>query len=64
MAAEQGSTGRTGRERLNPPGVHTPQANYSLVSRVGNTLYVSGWAGSGARSTSRSSGAPAGSSFC
>jgi enamine deaminase RidA (YjgF/YER057c/UK114 family) len=43
MAAEQqGSTGRPRRERLNPPGVHTPQANYSLVARVGNTLYISG----------------------
>lgn len=30
------------RERLNPPGVHTPQANYSHVARVGNTLYISG----------------------
>jgi enamine deaminase RidA (YjgF/YER057c/UK114 family) len=30
------------RERLNPPGVHTPQANYSLVTRAGNTLYISG----------------------
>jgi enamine deaminase RidA (YjgF/YER057c/UK114 family) len=39
---QQGSTGKPGRERLNPPGVHTPQANYSLVSRVGQTLYISG----------------------
>ena len=30
------------RERLNPPGVHTPQAHYSHVTRVGNTLYISG----------------------
>ena len=30
------------RERLSPPGVHTPQANYSHVARVGNTLYISG----------------------
>ena len=30
------------RERLNPPGVHTPQANYSHVARVGNILYISG----------------------
>jgi 2-iminobutanoate/2-iminopropanoate deaminase len=29
-------------ERVNPPGVHTPQANYSHVTRVGNTLYISG----------------------
>ncbi|MFN8525712.1 MAG: RidA family protein [Chloroflexota bacterium] len=29
-------------QRLNPPGVHTPQANYNHVSRVGNTLYISG----------------------
>jgi len=29
-------------ERINPPGVHTPQANYSHVTRVGDTLYVSG----------------------
>ena len=29
-------------ERLNPPGVHMPQANYSHVTRVGDTLYVSG----------------------
>jgi len=29
-------------ERSNPPGVHTPQANYSHVTRVGNTLYISG----------------------
>lgn len=30
------------RERLNPPGLHTPQANYSHVARVGNVLYLSG----------------------
>ncbi len=30
------------RERLNPPGVHTPGANYSHVTRVGKTLYISG----------------------
>ena len=29
-------------ERVNPPGVHTPQANYSHGTRVGNTLYISG----------------------
>ena len=29
-------------ERTNPPGVHTPQANYSHVTRIGNTLYISG----------------------
>jgi 2-iminobutanoate/2-iminopropanoate deaminase len=29
-------------ERVNPPGVHTPQANYSHATRVGNTLYISG----------------------
>ena len=32
-------------ERINPPGVHTPQANYSHVTRVGNTLYISGQLG-------------------
>ena len=32
----------TDREKLNPPGVHTPQANYNLVARAGNTLYISG----------------------
>ena len=30
------------RERLNPPGVHAPQANYSHVARVGSMLYISG----------------------
>ena len=34
-----------GGERINPPGVHTPQANYSHVTRVGNTLYISGQLG-------------------
>ena len=29
-------------ERINPTGVHTPQANYSHVTRVGDTLYISG----------------------
>lgn len=29
-------------ERINPPGVHTPQANYSHVTRLGNTLYLAG----------------------
>jgi enamine deaminase RidA (YjgF/YER057c/UK114 family) len=29
-------------ERVNPPGVHTPQANYSHATRIGNTLYISG----------------------
>lgn len=33
---------RQGREIVNPPGVHTPQANYSHVARAGNTLYISG----------------------
>ena len=32
-------------ERINPPGVHTPQANYSHVTRVGNALYISGQLG-------------------
>jgi 2-iminobutanoate/2-iminopropanoate deaminase len=32
-------------ERINPPGVHTPQANYSHVTKVGNTLYISGQLG-------------------
>lgn len=26
----------------NPPGVHTPQAHYSHVARVGQTLHISG----------------------
>ncbi len=30
------------RELLNPSGVHPPQAHYSHVGRVGNTLYISG----------------------
>jgi 2-iminobutanoate/2-iminopropanoate deaminase len=30
------------REKLNPPTVHTPQASYSHVARVGNTLYIAG----------------------
>ena len=33
------------RERVNPPGVHAPQASYSHVTRVGNTLYISGQIG-------------------
>jgi enamine deaminase RidA (YjgF/YER057c/UK114 family) len=32
-------------ERINPPGVHTPQANYVHVTRLGNTLYLSGQLG-------------------
>ena len=36
------SLGRQDRERLNPPNVHTPQANYSHVARAGNTLYIAG----------------------
>jgi len=32
-------------ERINPPGVHTPQANYVHVTRLGNTLYISGQLG-------------------
>ncbi len=32
----------TKARRINPPGVHTPQANYSHVARVGDTLYISG----------------------
>ena len=31
-----------GHQRLNPPGLHTPRANYSHVARVGNVLYLSG----------------------
>jgi len=31
--------------RVNPPGVHAPQANYSHVTQVGNTLYISGQLG-------------------
>jgi enamine deaminase RidA (YjgF/YER057c/UK114 family) len=30
------------REWTNPPGVHTPQAQYSHVARIGQTLYISG----------------------
>src|SRR5215470_8791061 len=30
------------RELTNPPGVHPPQAHYSHVARVGQTLYISG----------------------
>ena len=29
-------------EWLNPSGVHVPQAHYSHVGRVGDTLYISG----------------------
>jgi enamine deaminase RidA (YjgF/YER057c/UK114 family) len=32
-------------KRVNPPGVHTPQANYSHVTKVGSTLYISGQLG-------------------
>ena len=38
-------------ERVNPPGVHPPQANYSHVTRVGNTLYISGQLGLGSDGT-------------
>ena len=34
--------GRGGRERVNPPVVHAPGANYSHVGRAGNTLYIAG----------------------
>jgi enamine deaminase RidA (YjgF/YER057c/UK114 family) len=30
------------REWTNPPAVHTPQAHYSHVARVGSTLYIAG----------------------
>lgn len=30
------------RELRNPPDVHAPQAHYSHVARVGQTLYISG----------------------
>src|SRR5437867_2885399 len=33
------------RELRNPPGVHMPQAHYSHVARVGNTLYLAGQLG-------------------
>src|SRR5438105_14687809 len=33
------------REWTNPPGVVSPQAHYSQVARVGNTLYISGQLG-------------------
>jgi enamine deaminase RidA (YjgF/YER057c/UK114 family) len=29
----------------NPPNVYTPQAHYSQVARIGNTLYISGQLG-------------------
>ena len=29
----------------NPPNVYTPQAHYSRVARIGNTLYISGQLG-------------------
>ena len=32
-------------EWTNPPGVYTPQAHYSQVARVGDTLYISGQLG-------------------
>ena len=33
------------REWINPPGVYAPQAHYSQVARIGNTLYISGQLG-------------------
>jgi enamine deaminase RidA (YjgF/YER057c/UK114 family) len=32
-------------EWTNPPGVYSPEAHYSQVARVGNTLYISGQLG-------------------
>ena len=32
-------------EWTNPPNVYTPQAHYSQVARIGNTLYISGQLG-------------------
>ena len=32
-------------EWTNPPGVYSPQAHYSQVGRIGNTLYISGQLG-------------------
>jgi enamine deaminase RidA (YjgF/YER057c/UK114 family) len=32
-------------EWSNPPGVYAPQAHYSQVAKVGNTLYISGQLG-------------------
>ena len=32
-------------EWTNPPGVHSPQAHYAQVARIGNTLYISGQLG-------------------
>jgi 2-iminobutanoate/2-iminopropanoate deaminase len=32
-------------EWTNPPGVYAPQAHYSQVARVGDTLYISGQLG-------------------
>jgi enamine deaminase RidA (YjgF/YER057c/UK114 family) len=37
------------REWTNPPGVYAPEAHYSQVGRVGNTLYISGQLGVDAR---------------
>jgi enamine deaminase RidA (YjgF/YER057c/UK114 family) len=42
MTAADPSQTRPHRERLNPPGLHIPSANYSHVARVGSTLYISG----------------------
>ena len=33
------------RDLRNPPDVHTPQAHYSHVARVGQTLYIAGQLG-------------------
>jgi len=33
------------REWTNPPGLYAPQAHYSQVARIGQTLYISGQLG-------------------
>jgi enamine deaminase RidA (YjgF/YER057c/UK114 family) len=33
------------REWANPPGTYVPQAHYSQVARIGDTLYISGQLG-------------------
>src|SRR5215216_4281567 len=33
------------REWINPPGAYSPQAHYSQVARIGNTVYISGQLG-------------------
>mmetsp|Transcript_19269 Transcript_19269/g.31542 ORF Transcript_19269/g.31542 Transcript_19269/m.31542 type:complete len:197 (-) Transcript_19269:917-1507(-) len=42
LLASQKAEAKLSRETLSPPGVHTPQARYSHVSRVGNLLFLAG----------------------